>query len=109
MSSDREWDTTQGGQPSDVPGGHPARLHVETKTYLLTEEQVQDLVFLAERALYLQDTEFSNKPTEEDKSLMLSIYRLIGKEIPEYSARRYGWKLDPQELNSDGVSGPGPP
>lgn len=57
-------------------------------------DQLMDLIYLAEEALYTQDTEFSDPPTDKDRDLMLSLYRLVGKEIPPFFSRTLGWRLD---------------
>ena len=55
--------------------------------------QLLQLIELAESALIMQYTEFSNGPTDEDRDLMLSLWRLVGKEVPPYFFRYFGWTL----------------
>ena len=57
----------------------------------IEKQQLFDLLMLAEEALSIQYQEFSNSPTDEDRELMLSMYRLAGKEVPDFFQRTFQW------------------
>ena len=60
----------------------------------IPREQLLKLIELAEDAIQVRDEEYSNDPTDEERELMLSLYRLVGKDVPEYFRRIFGWKID---------------
>lgn len=66
----------------------------------ITRGDLDKLLFLAENSLYLQSTEFSNDPTDEDHDLMLAMWAKLGKDVPAFFARSFGWKHS--ELEPDG-------
>ena len=57
----------------------------------ISRDKLMQLLEVAEEALYLQYSEFSNTPTDEERELLLSLYRLAGKEVPPYFAKTFGW------------------
>jgi hypothetical protein len=59
----------------------------------ISRDQLTQLIELAEEDLVTQYSEFSNDPTNKDRELMLSLYRLVGKEVPPFFARTFGWSL----------------
>ena len=56
-------------------------------------EQLLALLELAEDSIDVQYGEFSNRPSEEDRDLMLAMWRVAGKEVPEFFRRTFGWKI----------------
>jgi|GEM_PF-4544910 len=65
---------------------------IAEETIPVPRSQLMQLLELAEDDLLTQHSEFSNDPTDEDRILMLSLYRLVGKEVPEFFSRTYGWE-----------------
>ena len=63
-------------------------------TIPVPRDQLLQLLALAEDSLLTQYSEFSNDPTDEDQGLMLSLYRLAGKEVPPAFFSYFGWRVD---------------
>lgn len=63
-------------------------------------DQLMQLIELAEDSIYTSESEFSNPPTDEERGLMLSLYRLVGKEVPPFFVRNFGWKLEKPDGSS---------
>ena len=61
----------------------------------IPRDQFMRLIELAEGDVWTAYSEFSNDPTEEDRELMLAMWRLADKEVPPYFARTFGWKHAP--------------
>lgn len=59
----------------------------------ITKQQLIDLVYLAEDSIATGYSEFSNSPDEEDRALMLAMYGLLGKDVPQFFQRTFGWKI----------------
>ena len=64
-------------------------------------EQLMRLLELAEDSILTGCSEFGDNPTDEDRELMLSLWRRAEKEVPEYFRRTFGWKID-SEVEPDG-------
>jgi len=58
-----------------VSGSLPALVTV-------AHDQFMQLLELAEEALELRDTEFGSYPSDRERKLMLSFYRLVDREVP---------------------------
>lgn len=71
--------------------GESADAAVTEKPISVPRSQLIRLIELTEDDLLAQYSEFSNDPTDEDRELMLSLYRLVGKEVPEFFRRTFGW------------------
>ena len=56
-------------------------------THRIRANDLAHLTELAEEALYMQATEFSNPPTDEELALMRRIWKIVGKEMPPYFCR----------------------
>ena len=56
-------------------------------------DQLLALIELAEEDLYTQYSEFSSSPLDGDRELMLSFWRLAGKEVPPFFSRTFGWRI----------------
>ena len=69
-------------------------------------EQLMRLIELAEELLWVQYSEYSNHPTDGDRELMLSLWRLVGKEVPSFFARKFDWKIE-SEVETDGEDNAG--
>jgi len=61
------------------------------ETITLEKQQLLELLVLAEEFLYTRYSEFSDSPTPENTALMLSMYRLTGKNVPGFFQRTFGW------------------
>jgi len=59
--------------------------------YVLSENQLMQLMELAEDELITRYEEFSESPTNDERELMLSLYRLVEKDVSIYFARIFGW------------------
>jgi hypothetical protein len=68
--------------------------------FLIPRIVLEQLVELAEEALFTQATEFSNQPTAEEKLLMCAMWKQLEKPVPPWFARK-GWSTD-SELATDG-------
>lgn len=75
--------------PGDWCGGFLANME---ETIPVPRSQLMQLLELAEDDLFTRYSEFNKDPTDEDRTLMLSLYRLVGKEVPEFFSRTYGWE-----------------
>jgi len=70
---------------------------MDTKDVIvLPREVVLELVELAEDALFVHETEYSNKVTEDDRVLMCGVWRALGKPVPGWFARK-GWRVEEEE------------
>jgi hypothetical protein len=55
----------------------------------------EDLAWLVESAegyLFVQADEYSNEPTDADRLIMLRMWKLLGKPMPEYFRRHCQWQ-----------------
>lgn len=66
----------------------------------ITREDFDKLLYLAEEALDLRYSEFSNDPTDEDRELMLKMWALIGKDVPGFFCRNFGWTFKDLRVSS---------
>ena len=57
----------------------------------ISRDKLMQLLELAEDSLFTRYSEFSSNPTDEERELLLSLYRLAGKEVPPYFAETFGW------------------
>ena len=62
-------------------------------TISVPKGQLMGVLELAEDSLCTGHSEFSSDPTDEERKLMLSLYRLVGKEVPTFFVRTFGWRL----------------
>jgi hypothetical protein len=58
---------------------------------MVPSEVLEHLVYMAEEAVYLQQTEFSNHPTQDDENALTVAWALLYKPMPEYFSRCLRW------------------
>jgi len=77
-----------------------------TEKVPVPRDQLLHVIELAENSIYMSESEFNDPPTSQQRDLMLSLYRLVGKEVPPFFARHFGWKLE-GESESEKTKGAG--
>ncbi len=77
---------------------------MEKKGVTIPRDQFMQLLELAAEALNTRDCEFSSYPTNEERKLMLSLYRLVGEEVPSCLTFAFKRTVIPetQGVESDG-------